>query len=68
MKNAAYICEYNIKTGWMLDGTGLELPYLCFMCFKKNIWMVSEVYRKDDIYAITNDIEHYNDIFLITTL
>lgn len=53
---------YDVAHGKVTDSKGKEIPYLHFLCFKKNIWMESDCYWCDGFYKLKDTIEAYKTI------
>lgn len=56
------VWNYHVKDGRIYDFRGIELPYLHFLFFKKNIWSKTEYYWRDGFYQLDSDFEKYRKI------
>lgn len=56
------IWTYDLKSGSILSPSGLKLPYLHFLFFKKTQWYETDNYWKDGYYNIQNPINQYKKI------
>lgn len=56
------IWTYENKSGKIIDPQGRVLPYLHFMCFKKNIWIDTKEYWMNGFYQLDEQFEKYEKI------
>lgn len=57
-----FVPKWTYSKGEVRRYDGLSLPYLHFMCFKKNIWMDTDIYWRDGYYKLNDDVEEYQEI------
>lgn len=54
--------QYDVRKGCVIDYRGRSIPYLHFLCFKKNIWIKSDTYWRDGYYQLDKRIDNYSVI------